>query len=316
MLDRDAVHEPLDLHVRALHLRDMRPEKREADFIASTDAIDSYGERVEQSWDLDRFRSNPVVLWAHQSRELPIGHAKNIRVVDGQLQATIVFASEKANPKAEHVYQSVIEGTLRAVSVGFMPREVHAEKLNGKDVICLSNNDLFEISVTPIPANPEALAKARAKAFATAQLDLIEVSNVEELTKAKEALEESTKTLDAERSKVKALETQTELLVKERDAAVARADKAERGLVEAEVEALIGVKFSRDEKDAQVELALHNRTLFDKLAAQRSMLPSARDIGGEGAVIGAEPEVAVRASVTDDNGASLEAAVQKARKAS
>lgn len=306
------VRDAADLHVRALHLRELRAEKREADFIASTDAIDSYGERVEQAWDLQRYKANPVVLWAHQSRELPIGKARDVRVVDGELRATIVFASERANPKAEQVWQSVQEGTLRAVSVGFVPREIRSEKIAGKDVVVLGDNDLFEISVTPIPANPEALAKARARAIAQLNSTNKTNTNLEELIKAKAALDESVKALEVERLKSAALDSQNAVLVKERDAALERAAASDKKLVELEVDGLVGVKFTKEERDAQVELALSNRPLFERMLSQRSDLPAARDLTGAGPVITPEPVSAVaERSTDDDNGLSLEAAIQR-----
>lgn len=153
-----------DLTSSPLQIKSLRLEERQADFVASTEALDADGDIVEQKWDLERYRKNPVVLFGHSSKDLPIGHATNVGVKDGQLQATIVFASEKANPLAEQVWQSVQERTLRAVSVGFKPREVRQETRNDKDVYVLSDNELYEISVVPIPSNPEALTRMKALA--------------------------------------------------------------------------------------------------------------------------------------------------------
>src|SRR5687768_4117081 len=95
------------LCVRSFHVRAVRSEAegRYIDVVASTNREDSYEEVVEQDWILDDYRENPVVLWAHQSRELPLGRGSDIDVIDGKLCARIWFASEKANPKAEHVYR-------------------------------------------------------------------------------------------------------------------------------------------------------------------------------------------------------------------
>lgn len=153
-----------------LHLRAVRSATREADFVASTAAIDSYDEIVEQSWRLDRFRSNPVVLFAHQSRELPIGRATRVAVVGGQLEATIQFATAEMNPKADQVFKMVEAKILNAVSVGFVPNTVRRELRDGREIYVLADNELHEISVVPIPANPEALAKMKSKARADAEL--------------------------------------------------------------------------------------------------------------------------------------------------
>ena len=127
--------------------------------VASTDAIDRYGEVVEQDWRLDNYKRNPVVLWSHDPHDLPIGKALDVRVDNGKLKARIVFA---AHAKAQEIAQLWNDGFLNAISVGFYPTNVRFEKRDGKDVPVLSGNELLEISVVGIPANPEALAEERA----------------------------------------------------------------------------------------------------------------------------------------------------------
>lgn len=141
-----------------LTLKSVNDAARSVRAIASTDAIDSYGEIVEQDWDLKRYNANPVVLFAHNSRELPVGTASDVGVVGGRLECTITFGT---TTRASEVWQSVRDGSLRALSVGFNPRKVRSEKRNGVDVYILSDNELFEISVVPVPANPEAVMRAK-----------------------------------------------------------------------------------------------------------------------------------------------------------
>lgn len=158
-----------------MHVREVRADERSIRVVASTDAIDSYDEIVEQIWDLKRFKSNPVILYGHRSRELPIGKGIDVGLVNGNLEATIQFVSEKANPLAENVFQLFKEGALNAVSVGFRPRDVRLEKRNDQEVFVLSDNELWEISVVPIPANPEALSKMRQLAAGAALKKTIQV---------------------------------------------------------------------------------------------------------------------------------------------
>lgn len=154
-----------DLITRAMRFkRSESPESRTVDVTASDETIDSYGDIVEQKWDLERYATNPVVLYAHDSDDLPIGCAENVRVENGALRATLRFASAEANPLAERVWRSIQEGTLRAVSVGFYPRTVRYEMRDDREVCVLSDNELREISVVPVPANPNALAQLRARA--------------------------------------------------------------------------------------------------------------------------------------------------------
>lgn len=266
-----------------LHVRALRAEAREADFVASTDAVDSYEEVVEQSWRLDRFKSNPVVLFGHRSRELPIGIATRCEIVNGQLECTLRFVTEDKNPLAEQVWKMVRDGELRAVSVGFVPNTVRVEKRDGRDTYVLADNELHEISVVPIPANPEALSKMKAKAIAAAVKNVTtdaalaakepRMSEHEKaLAAEREAHATTEKQLEEARVTLAAVEKQNSALVTERDAAVARAEKAEAGLIEAEVAALVGVKITPAEKDDFVALRKSNPELFTRFVAQRSAL--------------------------------------------
>lgn len=144
-------------------------KRRSVRVIASTAAIDSYDEIVEQSWQLERYKQNPVVLYGHNrvgflglggdpEKTLPVGYASDVSVVNGQLEATLNFVDEAANPMAVKVWEQFKQGGMRAVSVGFYPNTVREEKRDDKDIYVLADNELFEISAVPIPANPEAVA--------------------------------------------------------------------------------------------------------------------------------------------------------------
>lgn len=143
-------------------------EKRSVRVVASSTAIDSYGEIVEQSFRLERYQRNPVVLYGHNKSgilglggapedTLPIGYASELGVSGGKLLATLNFVDEKANPLAPLVFEGFKQGSIRAVSIGFYPHEVREETRNGEDVFVLSQNELFEISVVPMGANPDAV---------------------------------------------------------------------------------------------------------------------------------------------------------------
>jgi HK97 family phage prohead protease len=239
----------------------------------STPTVDRHGERVELDWDLTSFSANPCVLWAHDSRDLPLGRAENVRIESGALQGRIRFASATANPKAEQCLQLFREGVLNAVSVGFIPHSYRFEKDDDEEILVLSQNELVELSVTPTPANPEALARRRAKALATrtesppadpesnttegapprkeqtmsenekSLQDKVEkqVATITMLeTRASQAeaavtdLTSKVKSLETDKA---ALEAQAKTLTADRDAEKARADKAEGEITEAKEKA-------------------------------------------------------------------------------
>jgi HK97 family phage prohead protease len=151
------------VHVRTIHVREVREDAREVDFVASTETIDSYGEIVKQNWLLDRYMRNPVVLFAHDSHSLPIGHATKVAVEMGALHITVKFSTARANPFAELCFQSVLEKALRGGSVGFKPHTIRYEMVNNKEICVLDQNELYEFSVCPVPSNPDGLAQLESR---------------------------------------------------------------------------------------------------------------------------------------------------------
>lgn len=126
-------------------------------FVASTDAVDHYGDIIEQGgWDLSVFKSNPVILWMHSHWE-PIGKAVDFGVRDGRLVSTVSFGR---NATAQRVKTDIEDGLIHAASVGFYPIELEELKdAKGKWTggFKFTKSLLLEISVVSVPANPEAL---------------------------------------------------------------------------------------------------------------------------------------------------------------
>ena len=143
-------------------------ERRFVDVIASTDAVDGHREIVRQNFRLERYLANPVVIWDHNrpfhgSDTEPLGRSENVRVEDvtggRALKARLVFATADINPRAERVLLSFNGGFLRAVSIGFRPGDVFVEIRDEREFVVLDNNELFEISPTAVPSNPETLSE-------------------------------------------------------------------------------------------------------------------------------------------------------------
>ena len=199
--------------------------------IASTDSIDSYDEIVEQDWEkrLGRYKKNPVVLYNHNKSgflgmggaacdTLPIGSASDVRIVDGHLEATLHFVDDLANPMGEKVWQGFLQGSIRAVSVGFMPHSVREEKQNDVEILRLCDNELYEISAVAMPANADAVAlsaesgserqrlRARARAAqepnltALAEKAKIQMDLAEQLKKAQDDLVAAAKAIETEKA--------------------------------------------------------------------------------------------------------------------
>ena len=161
----------------------------------STMALDRDREvLLPEGADLRFFRTNPVVPYAHDYHGLPIGVSKWVKIDNKATPTTLIaktkYASKEANPFAEQVYLLIIEGILRAKSVGFIPLKWNrpgdddwVEAVNSwrsrREVMLGKKTQeadperiytkwvLLEYSPVPIPSNPEALQLAMKKGILT-----------------------------------------------------------------------------------------------------------------------------------------------------
>jgi HK97 family phage prohead protease len=130
--------------------------ERKLRFTISTQAVDRDNDTVDpKGWELEKFKQNPVVLWAHDYKTLPVGKATVVEMRDGKLISECEFAPADLNPFADTVYRMLKAGYLRATSVGFQPK---AFKINAeRDGLDFTKQELMEYSIVPVPSNPEAL---------------------------------------------------------------------------------------------------------------------------------------------------------------
>lgn len=109
------------------------------------------------SWDLERFKKNPVILWAHDNTQLPLGLAHDIVETPEGLKMRVRFSSAEMNPMAEQVRRGVAEGVIRGLSVGFDPGPGKEEKGPDGKIVKRSANVLAEVSFVPVPKDENAL---------------------------------------------------------------------------------------------------------------------------------------------------------------
>lgn len=147
---------------------------RKITFVASDGTRDSAGTVLNvDGWKLDRFNSNGIIGYQHKvyggwddtdnpDNVIGKGYAY---VKDGQLLVDVEFEPAEINELAEKIYQKLLFGSLKAVSVGFMPVGKgqwgkDEESLDGKNpTYYYAGQELLEVSVVNIPANPNALKK-------------------------------------------------------------------------------------------------------------------------------------------------------------
>jgi hypothetical protein len=151
------------------------PESRILEFTISTASVDRYGDTIAvDGWELENYKKNPVVLWAHDNDSLPVAKCTKIFIEGGALKALTDFTPAGPNwPRFnETVYEMYLGGYLSATSVGFMPMEWkwNEDPAAGRDGIDFLRQELLEFSAVVVPANPEALIAAKSAGIDTAPM--------------------------------------------------------------------------------------------------------------------------------------------------
>lgn len=129
--------------------------------VASSPSVDRDRDRVmPMGGDLTNFNKNPVLIFGHNYHEpwAVIG-----RVAQTSVDSTgIRMKPELRAPANENDPMHIIkalwdQGLLRAGSIGFIPIESQANEFGGRD---FTKWELLELSLTPIPANQDAIRLA------------------------------------------------------------------------------------------------------------------------------------------------------------
>lgn len=155
-------------------------ETRTVRFIISTDGKDRHGTKLNmKGWNLDNFNRNPIVGYQHNvygdnmcvppNPDDVLGPARAwVENVGGRdmLMGEVTFEKAEINPQAEKVFRKVLNGTLRATSVGFLEigkgKDVVEKDASGKVIgktYEFEGQELIEFSIVNIPSNPEATRK-------------------------------------------------------------------------------------------------------------------------------------------------------------
>jgi HK97 family phage prohead protease len=128
-------------------------------FVLSDSSLNKYGFRTLTSGaKLDQFKKNPVMLFMHDRRLMPIGKWVNIRIEGDRLVADTEFDMD--DEFAATISAKVDKGYLKMASVGF---DVIAYSEDPKDMVpgqrrpTVTKWEPFEASIVDIGANNAAL---------------------------------------------------------------------------------------------------------------------------------------------------------------
>lgn len=137
---------------------------RSIKFVVSSATKDRDGDIVEPGgWDIVDYLKNPIVLWAHDSRQPPIGLAEDVQIGSDALTATAKFTTAEENPFGDMIFRLYKGGFLNAVSAGFNPIDYAARYGEGDrfEGMHFKRQSLHEFSAVPVPSNPDALVAAK-----------------------------------------------------------------------------------------------------------------------------------------------------------
>lgn len=143
--------------------------------VASLEEPDREGDIIlAGGWELENYRKNPVILFAHKYDQPPVARALEVGVYQGALRFRAQFPSREEYPFADTIYRLYRGGYLRSFSVGFIPKLWEDRKSTSREAVSASGGqatrgrlfrrqELVEISVVPIPTHPKALVEAERK---------------------------------------------------------------------------------------------------------------------------------------------------------
>ncbi|MEU0531987.1 HK97 family phage prohead protease [Amycolatopsis tolypomycina] len=144
------------VHLRGYVERADMPADGPIPFVLATEGRKADGIDLQMSAaDLERFMSNPLLGYGHNywgRDSLPIGRVDDPRVDGKALRGALVF--DQDDDFAVKVERKIRNGFLNAVSVGFDAYDVNSDGVPNRWT-------LFEVSVVPLPMDPDAVAEGR-----------------------------------------------------------------------------------------------------------------------------------------------------------
>ncbi len=134
--------------------------RKEHVFVANTHTLMRSRRRLNPAgWDFANYLRNPVLLENHDWQGLPIGSARPF-FQGGNLMVAVAFSKR---PRAQEIELLVEEGTLRAVSAGWLTRPEHIKIIREGDKpvgLDFERQELVEVSIVTIPDDANALKVA------------------------------------------------------------------------------------------------------------------------------------------------------------
>jgi len=148
------------------------------EFIASDETLDRYDEVVKvDGWELGAFKTNPVIVDCHDYSSITriLGRSPEIAVREGKLVNRVEFCLD--NPMGALAWKMAKGGFIKSQSVGFIPKEWTNGKNNDQPARTYTKQELLEVSLVVVPANPGATIGLALKSGAIERSDLRDLAD-------------------------------------------------------------------------------------------------------------------------------------------
>ena len=157
---------------KEIELKDFSDKDRSFLAVASSEVVDRYDDIIMQKgWELENYRKNPVVMMAHDYGGLPVGRSLEEFIQTKNKVKRLMFRPQFAvYEQANLIYSLFKDEMLKAFSVGFLPikeEPIKTEEDEEKKGFFFHEptryleQELLEVSVAPVPANPDCLAEIK-----------------------------------------------------------------------------------------------------------------------------------------------------------
>jgi len=111
--------------------------------------------------DLTHYKQNPVMLFGHDHGIPAIGNGFGAHPADDTVRAIATFNPEDVDSFGFMVGRMFEERIMRALSIGFLPKEWSYEQERGPLAMRFLSWELIEFSAVNVPSNRNALVQAR-----------------------------------------------------------------------------------------------------------------------------------------------------------
>lgn len=139
-------------------IKDIDEDERIIRILASDESVDRDGDIIRaKGWITDNFIKSGSIIYGHNPSQLPVATPIHAEVVGKKLYVHAKFADEGTSEFNDAVYRLIKQKILRGVSVGFKAQEWQ-DIDTGRE---FTKQELLELSVTPIPANPNAMLQVK-----------------------------------------------------------------------------------------------------------------------------------------------------------